>query len=76
MITVQEKQKIAQSVASSYGYDYVKFVRMIDNVSVYRGMTHSDKMLGLPLFIEVDDDGNHIEQQSLEYMKLIDDEDE
>ena len=76
MITIQEKQKIAQSVASSYGYDYVKFVRQIDDVSVYRGMTHTDKLLGLPLFIEVDNDGHYVEQQSLEYMQLIDDEDE
>lgn len=76
MITVQEKQKIAQKVASSYGYDYVKFVRQIDDVSIYRGMTHTDKMIGLPLFIEIDNEGNAIEQQSLEYMKLIDDEDE
>jgi hypothetical protein len=74
MITVQEKQKKAQEVASSYGYDYVKFIKNIGNVSVYRGMTHEEKMLGLPLFIEIDDNGNIIEQQSLEYMELIEDE--
>jgi len=76
MITVQEKQKKAQEVASSYGYDYVKFVRQIDDVSIYRAMTHKEKLVGLPLFIEVDNDGKATEQQSLEYMKLIDDEDE
>jgi hypothetical protein len=37
-------------------------------------MTHEEKMLGLPLFIEIDDNGNVIEQQSLEYMELIEDE--
>lgn len=76
MITVQEKQKKAQEVASSYGYDYVKFIRQIDDVSIYRGMTHKEKMLGLPLFIEIDNEGTVIEKQGLEFMDLIDDEDE
>lgn len=75
-MTLEQKQKIAEDLAKSYGYDYVKFITDIEDVSVFRGMTNEEKMIGLPLFVEVSDSGEAVESQDLKYMDLITDEDE
>ena len=75
-MTLEQKQKIAEDLAQSYGYDYVKFITDIEDVSVFRGMTNEEKMIGLPLFVEVSDSGEVVESQDLKYMDLITDEDE
>ena len=57
MITIQNKQLIAETKAREYGFDSVKLLREIGDTAVFRGDTNENTMIGMPLFVEVNDDG-------------------
>ena len=73
-MTIKEKKRLADETAKTKGFEFASYVGDHEDAAIYLGAFKEVTATGLPLWIEVYDDGTVNTDFGFKYMDLVKEE--
>ena len=70
-MTIKEKKTLADATAQSKGFDFAIYLGDLDGLAIYHAALRDPAPTGLPLWIEIDEEGEVNSDFGFKYMDLV-----